>query len=36
MYDFASAAFPWVALGIALAVTLTYMDKSKNTKKDNK
>lgn len=33
MGDFFSAAFPWVALGFAIAITLTYMDSK--TKKQN-
>ena len=35
MGDFFSAAFPWVALGIAVAVIITYMI-SNNKNKDKK
>ncbi len=33
MSDFVSAAFPWVALGIAVAIILTYMNYNNNNKK---
>lgn len=33
--EFLNAAFPWVALGIATAVALTYIE-SKKKKQDNK
>ncbi len=32
MYDFALAAFPWVAFSTALAIVITYMDKFKKAK----
>ena len=36
MSDFVSAAFPWVALGIAVAVILTYMNSNNKTKNKKK
>ena len=35
MADFASTAFPWIALGIAVAIILSYMN-SKEKRQDNK
>lgn len=33
MSDFLSAALPWIALGMAIAVAMTYMNAAKTKKK---
>jgi len=35
MTDFANAAFPWIAMGVAVAISLAYFN-SKEKMKDNK
>ncbi len=33
MAEFFSAAFPWIGMGLALAIVITYLDaRNKNTK----
>lgn len=32
MYEFMSAAFPWLAMGLALAIACAYMGKDKADK----
>ncbi len=36
MSDFVNAAFPWVAMGLAVAVIITYMNSRNQTKNKKK
>jgi lipoprotein signal peptidase len=36
MGDFFNAAFPWIAIGVAVAIILTYMDSKKKKHEDKK
>lgn len=36
MGDFLNAVFPWVALGIAVAIILTYMNSKRKKQEDKK